>query len=286
MAPGTEDGPTDPDVTEGFTTVDAQPDPSQLVNAMLATAQWPAVRLLRSWEWDHLDPRPGETALDVGCGVGDVATELAVAVGEGGAVIAIDASDAMLGAARRRAEAMGVDVDFRVGDATAIDLPDDAVDVVRCERVLQWVPEYEGAISEMTRVLRPGGRIVVIDSDWSTARADVGDDEAALAFIDSMMEFRGPPATVGRRLLNLLRQAGLRDVEATATTHLWTTWDPDEPPGGSGLFPMQATVDQLIDLGELDPVLGTRFAAAFVDAGRSDRFFLSVGMVAVGGVQA
>ena len=180
---------------------------------------------------------------------------------------------------------MGVDVDFRVGDATAIDLPDNAVDVVRCERVLQWLPEYERAIAEMTRVLRPGGRIVIIDSDWSTARADVGDDEAAMAFVDSMLAFRGPPATVGRLLLNLLRRAGLTDVEATAATHLWTSWDPDEPPGGNGLFPLRAMVTQLVDMGRLDPELGTRFATAVVDAGRSDRFFLSVGMVAVGGVQ-
>ena len=68
MARGIEDGSTDPDVTEGFTSVDPQPDPDQLVDAMLATAQWPAVRLLRTWEWDHLAPRAGETALDVGCG--------------------------------------------------------------------------------------------------------------------------------------------------------------------------------------------------------------------------
>jgi len=106
-----------------------------------------------------------------------------------------------------------------------------------------------------------------------------------MAFIDSMMAFRGPPATVGRRLLNLLRQCSLTEVEATATTHLWTTWDPEEPPGGNGLFPMQATVDQLIDMGRLDPVLGARFLTAIVDAGRSDRFFLSVGMLAVGGVR-
>lgn len=62
-----------------------------------------------------------------------------------------------------------------IGDALALDEPDDSFDAARCERVLQWVSDPAAAVAELTRVVRPGGRICLIDTDWSTLRLDAGD---------------------------------------------------------------------------------------------------------------
>ena len=55
---------------------------------------------------------------------------------------------------------------FVVGDACTLDEPDDSFDVVRSERTLQWLADPEAAVSEMTRVLRPGGLVSLVDTDW------------------------------------------------------------------------------------------------------------------------
>jgi len=128
-------GPAErPDAEIGYSRVDVQPDTALLIKGMEATAEWPAVRQLRAWERTHLALQAGERLLDVGCGFGDVAIALAADVAPSGAVIAIDASEAMLSAGRQRAAEADVSVEFRIGDAWALPLPDGSVDACRCER--------------------------------------------------------------------------------------------------------------------------------------------------------
>ena len=75
----------------------------------------------------------------------------------------VEFSPAMLEIARERASALGRDADLRLGDAQALDLPDAAFDTVLCTLSLCAIPDERRAISEMKRVLRPGGRLVLVD---------------------------------------------------------------------------------------------------------------------------
>jgi ubiquinone/menaquinone biosynthesis C-methylase UbiE len=75
----------------------------------------------------------------------------------------VDLSPAMLQLAQRRADELGRKVDLRVGDAHALDLPDDAFDTVVCTFSLCAIPDERRAIAEMWRVLRPGGRLLLLD---------------------------------------------------------------------------------------------------------------------------
>src|SRR4051794_40797110 len=82
----------------------------------------------------------------------------------------------------------------------------------------------------------PGGSVALIDTDWSTLTIDVGDTDLAARVRASMHAERGRPASVGGRLPELLRAAGL-DVQAeTQATHTWDRWDPDESPAPHGCF--------------------------------------------------
>ncbi len=109
---------------------------------------------------DAVDPRVGETVLELAAGIGDTGFLASERVAPGGRVISSDFSPAMVEAARRRGEALGVkDVEYRVLDAQALDLPDESVDAVVCRWGYMLMPDSEAAFRETRRVLRPGGRL-------------------------------------------------------------------------------------------------------------------------------
>src|SRR5712692_6654041 len=99
------------------------------------------------------------TVGDLGCGTGQVSAALAPFVAH---VIAVDASPAMLEAAERRLSCFD-NVDLRRGEIEALPIDDEQVDVATLMLVLHHVPEPEKALLEMARVLKPGGRAIIVD---------------------------------------------------------------------------------------------------------------------------
>jgi len=107
--------------------------------------------------------REGERALDVCCGTGDISKALADA---GGSVVGLDFSGPMLSVARERfgnAHENGRNLSFCRGDAEAIPFPDSSFDVVTIAYGLRNLTDWEHGLEEMWRVLRPGGRLLVMD---------------------------------------------------------------------------------------------------------------------------
>jgi ubiquinone/menaquinone biosynthesis C-methylase UbiE len=154
-----------------------------------------------------LAPAAGERVLDLGCGPGYLAAEIAGAVGEGGRVHAVDPSPSMLAvAAARRAAPGAAPVDLAAGDALAIPLPDGAVDAIVCTQVYEYVEDIPAALAEARRVLAPGGRLVVLDTDWDSVVWRSRDDARmarVLAAWDEHLAHRDLP----RRTPQLLREA-------------------------------------------------------------------------------
>jgi SAM-dependent methyltransferase len=106
----------------------------------------------------------GETVLDIGCGAGMDLLLAARAVGARGRAIGVDMTTGMRDRARRGAEALGLSqVDVREGDATALPVQTASIDVVLSNGVLNLVPDKPLAITEIARVLKPGGRVQVAD---------------------------------------------------------------------------------------------------------------------------
>jgi demethylmenaquinone methyltransferase/2-methoxy-6-polyprenyl-1,4-benzoquinol methylase len=106
---------------------------------------------------------PGSRVLDVATGTGDMALELARRVGSGGEVVAMDFSEAMLERARAKAGPLAGQLSFEPGDALALPYPDDRFDAATTGFGARNFSDLERGISEMVRVVRPGGRVVILE---------------------------------------------------------------------------------------------------------------------------
>lgn len=265
----------------GYQQVDEHPNVPVLVATMDSTSKWEAVRQLRRWERHELGLVAGQRLLDVGCGLGEAALALAVDLGADGEIVGIDVSAEMLRIAQSKAGAARCRVRFVVGDACSLTEHDGSFDAVRSERTLQWLTDPMAAVAEMARVVRPGGRVSLIDTDWSTLALEIGDDELATRVRNAMSIERGRSSNIGRRLHELVSDAGLVPVARTEATHTWTSWNPDESPAPDGCFSMQSLAGDLVDKGQLAPAERDHFVSKIQQAAREDQFSMSLTMHAV-----
>lgn len=176
----------------------------------------PGVLRLRDWALERLAVAAGETAVDVGSGAGAEVRRLAGLVGSSGQAIGVEPHPGLRAVAEERAA--GTPARFVDGDATDLPFPDGSVHVIRCERVFQHLPDAEAAVREFARVLAPGGRVVVIDSDWGSQVQHPGDSDVVRRMQEAFWA-RTPNPFAGRLLRGQLARAGLEvdpDVGATA----------------------------------------------------------------------
>ncbi|HWL36669.1 MAG TPA: methyltransferase domain-containing protein [Frankiaceae bacterium] len=161
-----------------FRDVDTSGVAPHLIAYLEAVAALPEVRAVHEITAAMLDAQPGERVLEVGCGLGADARELAERVLPAGEVVAIDLSKAMVEAARERHDER-LPVTYDVADVTALPYDDASFDVVRIERVLQHVPDAALACREIARVLKPGGRVLAYDTDWGSFSVSIADTALA-----------------------------------------------------------------------------------------------------------
>jgi demethylmenaquinone methyltransferase / 2-methoxy-6-polyprenyl-1,4-benzoquinol methylase len=169
---------------------------------------------------------PGGRALDVATGTGDLALELATRVVPGGEVVGVDFSEKMLELARAKA---GPPVRFESGNALALDYPDAAFDAATVGFGARNFSDLERGLSEMARVVRPGGRVVVLEITtprrpplstffelWFDravpALGRLVDSQAYSYLPSSVRRFPGP-----EELAAVMWRCGLRDIRYVVT---------------------------------------------------------------------
>jgi hypothetical protein len=133
----------------------------------------------------------------------------------------------------------------------------------------------------MVRIVRPGGRLSLIDTDWSTFTIDIGDDVLADLVRDAMRTERGRPSNIGGRLGDLVRGVGCVPLAQTQATQTWTAWNPDEARSPAGCFSMESLVDDLVATGHLPLGDRDRLESSIQQAARRDQFSMHLTMYAV-----
>jgi len=153
-----------------------------------------------------LDLQPGERVVDIGSGPGYLLASMADAVGPGGTVHGVDPSPPMNGLAQARAGDRDW-VHITEGDALALPLPGRSVDVAVSTQVYEYVADIPAALAELRRVLRPGGRVLLLDTDWDSVVWHVTDRARHARVMAAWEEHLAHPR-LPRTLAGLLRRAG------------------------------------------------------------------------------
>jgi ubiquinone/menaquinone biosynthesis C-methylase UbiE len=207
-----------PSFGEGYQDFDESAE--ALLRYLDEVASVPAMASAKRDATAALELQRGDRVLEIGCGTGVDLAALAEAVGDIGAVIGVEPNAAVRAAASRRAAAL---VNVTVCDGTAEDLPlaDASVSAVRMDRTFQHVKDPSSALSEIRRVLRPKGRLVILEVALKLegeAKTRVQEDLQNL--------FRQDQAWLPLMLPVLLKRSGFDRVELATTEQLVT--DPRE----------------------------------------------------------
>ncbi len=173
---------------------------------------------------EALGVRRGERVLDVGSGPGHQVFEMSSAVGDGGRVEGVDVAEGALGIARQRCAGMG-NVAFHSGEATGLPFDSGEFDAAMSSQVFEYLEDVPTGLLEMHRVLRPGGRVLVHDTDWGTTAWHSSDPERMGRVMKSWDRHLATPS-LPRLLGKGLVDAGFRNVRVAPIVQVETSYDP------------------------------------------------------------
>lgn len=191
--------------------------------SVLRIHAWRTVDNSAAYLVPHL--QAGASVLDVGSGPGTITIDIARRV-RPGVVVGVDASTEVVASAAGLASSERVDnVEFRVGDAYALDLGDAAFDVVHAHQLLHHLARPVDALREFRRVVKPGGLLAVRDVDyggviWSPPSAELA---RWRELQHAVIARSGGEPDAGRHLKRWVREAGFTDIEASASTWVFST---------------------------------------------------------------
>ena len=222
---------------------------------------------------------PGDRVLEVGCGNGVFLPGLAAAVGDAGRVVGIDHAETFVAEARTRIATadLTATVTVELGDACKLPYADASFDAAHCERVLMHLPEPQQALTEMARVVRPGGCIVVAEPDWAGFRIDHPDRAGMDKLYARAMRQRQPH--MGLTAYRRMGEIGLVDRRAEPVLAVIIDYDGLRNYG----LALAPAADELVADGSFSRETVDALLAALDEAQASGRFYCTALMHVVAG---
>ncbi|HEY7881909.1 MAG TPA: methyltransferase domain-containing protein [Streptosporangiaceae bacterium] len=214
-----------------------------------------------------LELRAGLRVLDVGCGTGGYLRILAPLVAPGPAV-GIDLSATLIAQAQQRTAAGEANVSFRAGNAYDLPFPDASFDRVVATQILLHLADPWRAVTEMRRVLAPGGLISVGEWDWDSTCLAVTDRELGRRFTHLLCD-QMHNGLIVRELPWQLEGYGFTHVTVAPQVHL------SREPGAAYQWLIEPVARELARTGVLAPGEGDRLLDDLRERAAAGRYFLA-----------
>jgi|TARA_Y100000031_G_scaffold31884_1_gene35519 SAM-dependent methyltransferase len=188
--------------------------------------QLPEIVRQRQHTLNRLSVKRGEQILDVGCGVGFLSYEIALQTGDSGRVSGIDQNSEMIRHANKRCESLR-NTEFSEANADNLPFPEESFDAVSCTQVLLYVNDVAQVLSGIRRVLKPAGRIIIVETDWRGVVLN-SDYNSITRKIFSAWDAAVPSPNLPVRLGPLLVDNGFCNVDVEPIPILNTEYTPSQ----------------------------------------------------------
>jgi len=224
----------------------------------------------RAFVMKALAPRTGERMIDIGSGPGYVLRDLAEAVGPSGMAIGVDPTEAMNELARKRCAGLA-QVELKEGDAAALPAEAGEYDAAVCTQVYEYVTDIAAALAELRRVLKPGGRAVILDTDWDSlvwSAKDEGRARRILKAWDAHLADPHLPKTLSARLREADFEIERRDV--------FTFLNPEYDPERYSCRMLNIIVPFVIRYGDIPKEEVKAWARELEELGAEGKYFFSL----------
>jgi ubiquinone/menaquinone biosynthesis C-methylase UbiE len=262
-----------------FANVD-QADPAELVGRLDTMHTLEFFRSYKRETFALMQLGPGGRAADVGCGTGEDARQLADLVGKAGLVVGFDISEAMLSEARTRHGANMPNLQFVQCSAIELKAAAASFDAIRADRVLTHVPDAAGALREMVRVVKPGGRVVVSEPDMLGCWVNNAHHATSARILQAIAHSCAYPFAA-RELYHHFQDAGLVDVRLILRSVALT-----DPQSADNILKFGSAIEALVDKGGLDADEARLWLADFEQRRRTGRFLGGATIFIVAGVKS
>ena len=188
--------------------------------------QLPEIVRQRQHTLNRLSAKRGEQILDVGCGVGFLSYEIALQTGDSGRVSGIDQNSEMIRHANNRCESLR-NTEFSKVNAEDLPFPEESFDAACCTQVLLYVNDVAQVLSGIRRVLKPAGRIIIVETDWRGVVLN-SDYDSITRKIFSAWDAAVPSPNLPVRLGPLLVDNGFCNVDVEPIPILNTEYTPSQ----------------------------------------------------------
>ena len=188
--------------------------------------QLPEIVRQRQHTLNKLSVKRGEKILDVGCGVGFLSYEIALQTGDSGRVSGIDQNSEMIRHANKRCEKLR-NTEFSEANADDLPFPEESFDAACCTQVLLYVNDVAQVLSGIRRVLKPAGRIIIVETDWRGVVLN-SDYDSITRKIFSAWDAAVPSPNLPVRLGPLLVDNGFCNVDVEPIPILNTEYTPSQ----------------------------------------------------------
>ena len=186
-------------------------------------SQCPDIQQVNAELIQTLGLSPGERILEAGCGTGVLCRMASPSILPGGRIVGLDRSEDFISAARhklanRQEDRSGDEIPIRfvLGQAESMPFPKGGFDAAFAARLLLHTQDPQTVVAEMVRVIRPGGRLVLMDWDFDTVAVDHPDRELTRRLLNWRADHHGGENWSGRRLWRYSIRAGLVQPEVTS----------------------------------------------------------------------